>query len=92
MGLGSASFRVSEALGQTQPLLGVALANGRVGQGTFHVGCANASGEQVQPMEQREDSALALLASVTQCSRRPPPWPLGWALLVSGEAKPIISS
>ena len=30
MGLGSASFRVSGALGQAQPLLGVALADGRV--------------------------------------------------------------
>lgn len=39
MGLGGASCQVSGALGQAQPLLGVALANGRVGQGTFHVGC-----------------------------------------------------
>lgn len=73
MEIGSASSRVSGALGQTQPLLVVALADGRVGQGTFHVGYLNASGEQVQPMEQRENPALALLASVTQCSRHPHP-------------------
>ena len=34
------------------------------------------------------------MASVTQCSmfQTPPPWPLGWALLMSGEAKPTLSS